>query len=102
MVRKLSPAAEVARLLKQLAKKLDLKVSARSKNYSMGDHVSVDVHSGLDQNLKQFRDQASIYKYGHFNGMEDIYVSSNSRDDIPQTKFLFIQDNRPDGRLGNG
>ena len=30
------------------------------------------------------------YQYGHFNGMEDIYEYSNSRDDIPQAKFVFV------------
>ena len=31
----------------------------------------------------------SKYQYGHFNGMEDIYEHSNSREDIPQAKFVF-------------
>ena len=28
------------------------------------------------------------YQYGHFDGMTDCYESSNSRDDIPQTKYV--------------
>ncbi len=29
------------------------------------------------------------YQYGHFDGMTDMYEHSNSREDIPQAKFVF-------------
>lgn len=31
------------------------------------------------------------FQYGHFDGMQDLYEYSNSRDDIPQVKFVQTQ-----------
>jgi hypothetical protein len=28
------------------------------------------------------------YQYGHFDGMQDMYINSNSRDDLPQSKYV--------------
>ena len=32
----------------------------------------------------------SKYQYGHFDGMNDIYEYSNSREDIPQAKYIHV------------
>ena len=34
------------------------------------------------------------FKYGKFDGMNDIYDNTNVREDIPQTKYLSINDDR--------
>lgn len=94
MARKLSQAAQVAKLLKQKAKELGLVATAKSKNFSMGDSVDVRITEGSDANLKKLKEYSNQYEYGHFNGMEDMYEITNYRDDIPQTKYLFIQDDR--------
>lgn len=96
MARKLSPAAEVAKLLKKKAKELGLVATAKSQNYSGGDSVNVRVTEGSDANLEKLKEYSDQYEYGHFNGMEDIYEYSNTRDDIPQTKYLFVEDFRAD------
>lgn len=63
------------------------KFRVTSSNYSMGDSVNVSwidgaAHEEVEQLLAK-------YQYGRFNGMEDIYESTNRRDDIAQTKYLF-------------
>jgi hypothetical protein len=55
----------------------------------MGDHVRVSYTDGpLSDKIEKV---IGKYQYGHFNGMEDIYEYSNNRNDIPQTKYLFIE-----------
>jgi hypothetical protein len=96
MARKLSPAAEVAKLLKKKAKEMGLVATSKSHNYTGGDSVNVYITEGTDANLEKFKEYSGQYKYGHFDGMIDLYEYSNTRDDIPQTKYLFVQDDRAD------
>jgi hypothetical protein len=93
-MKKLTPAAQVAKLLKAKAKSLGLEVKSSSKNYSGGDSVTVKVFKGSDKSFNDLKEYSSQFKEGHFDGMYDIYEYSNSRDDIPQTKYLFIDDDR--------
>jgi hypothetical protein len=93
-MRKLTPAAQVAKLLKAKAKFLKLEVKASSKNFSGGDSVNIKVLKGSDKSFNELKEYSSQFEQGHFNGMNDIYEYSNSRDDIPQTKYLFINDDR--------
>jgi hypothetical protein len=93
-MKKLTPAAQVAKLLKTKAKSLGLEVKASSKNYSGGDSVTVKVLKGFDKSFNELKEYSSQFKEGKFDGMNDIYEYTNSRDDIPQTKYLFIDDDR--------
>ena len=93
-MKKLSQAAQVAAILKKKAKDFGMKVRSGSSNYSMGNSVTVKVLTGSDDNLKKLKDYSEKYIYGQFDGMNDCYESTNVRDDIPQTKYLFIDDER--------
>jgi|TARA_S200002703_G_C3669988_1_gene205695 hypothetical protein len=93
-MRKLTQAAQVAKLLKSKAKSLKLEVKASSKNFSGGDSVDIKVLKGSDKSFDELKEYSSQFKQGHFDGMSDIYEYSNSREDIPQTKYLFINDDR--------
>lgn len=88
--RELSPAAQVAKLCRQYLKGKGIKCSATSENYSMGNSVNVKVFNQSPDVMKMINDEFAQYQGGHFNGMEDIYEYSNSRNDIPQTKYLFV------------
>ena len=81
------------------------KFRVRSETYSMGNAVSVYigeyVKTGardcrgwdvMEKNevMKEVEKIISKYKYGSFNGMEDIYEYTNRRDDIPQVKFVSL------------
>ena len=94
MTKKLSQAAQVAKLLKNKAKDLGMKVTASSSNFSMGNSVTVKVLTGSDDDVKKLKDYSLMYEAGSFDGMNDIYNYDNVRDDIPQTKYLFIDDER--------
>ena len=93
-MKKLSQAAQVSKLLKAKAKSLGLEVRASSKNFSGGNSVDIKVLKGSDKSFNELKEYSSQFKEGHFDGMNDIYEYSNSRDDIPQTKYLFIDDDR--------
>jgi hypothetical protein len=76
--------SEIRKLLKQNFPTTKFKVT--SESYSMGSSVRIEWTDGpttsqVDELVKQFQ-------YGHFDGMQDIYEYSNSRDDIPQVKYV--------------
>ena len=91
---KLSHSAQVNKLLKKKAKELGLTVTGSSKNYSMGCSVTVKVLKGSDDAFNKLKEYSYQFKYGSFDGMNDIYNNDNVRNDIPQTKYLFINDDR--------
>jgi len=62
------------------------KFQVTSRSFSMGNSVDVEWTDG--ESRKNVESIINKYQYGHFNGMEDIYENSNSRDDIPQVKFV--------------
>ena len=89
-------AAEIRKVLKEK----NIKASVRSKNYSMGDSVNVEIKEIIDPEIyKGLKEELAKYQYGHFNGMEDIYEYSNCIEEIPQTKHLFVE---YDWRLTDG
>ena len=66
----------------------NIKFSITSQGYSGGDHVRVSYRNGVP--IEDIEKVISKYEYGHFNGMNDLYIYSNNRDDISQTKYLQI------------
>jgi len=63
-----------------------IKFSVKSDSFSMGDSVHVNWTDGPTDS--EVNDVIKKYQYGNFNGMEDIYENTNSRDDIPQSKYV--------------
>lgn len=63
-----------------------VKFSVKSDSYSMGDSVHISWEDG--PTCKQVDELSCKYQYGSFNSMEDMYEHTNSRDDIPQTKYV--------------
>ena len=89
-------AAEIRKVLKEK----NIKASVRSKNYSMGDSVNVEIKEIIDPEIyRGLKEELAKYQYGHFNGMEDIYEYSNCIEEVPQTKHLFVE---YDWRLTDG
>ena len=85
--RELSPQAQVAKRIRDYAKSLGVKCRATSDSFSMGDSVNWAVENIHPDLVKKIEEFASDHQYGHFDGMTDMYEYSNSRKDIPQTKF---------------
>ena len=94
MTKKVSKQAQVAKLLKQKGKELGLTLSAKSQSFAGGDSVDVDVSKGSDQAIKDLNDYSKQFVYGEFDGMTDYYDITNYNENIPQTKYLFIRDER--------
>lgn len=63
-----------------------IKFSVTCENFSMGDSVDIRWEDG--PTTKEVEEFTSKYQYGHFDSMTDMYESSNSRDDIPQSKYV--------------
>lgn len=90
MTRPLSTVAQCAAFIRlELKSKFpDIKFRVQSESYSGGDSVRVSYNNGVP--TKEIEAVVNKYQYGHFDGMNDIYEYSNSNDDIPQTKYLFV------------
>ena len=85
---KSSSHAGAAAAIKQELKEAfpNIKFSVRSDSFSGGDSVHIAWTDG--PTTRQVEYISGKYQYGHFNGMEDIYENTNSRDDIPQAKYI--------------
>ena len=86
--KRLSSHAAAAKAIREELKTAfpSVKFSVTSESFSMGNSVRVDWTNGATE--KQVSEIVSKYQYGHFDGMSDMYENSNSRDDIPQTKYV--------------
>ena len=96
MKRELTQAAQCAKKIRLHMKQAGIKCTIKSSNYSMGNSVSVTVFNQPPETMKKLNKNLSIYEYGHFDGMTDSYEYSNRRDDIPQTKYLHINNDISD------
>ena len=85
-----SEQAQVASIIRKALKAHGIKCSVKSSSFSMGDKVSVKVFDQLPATLALIESEFAKFKYGSFDGMTDCYEMTNCRDDIPQTKFLSI------------
>lgn len=91
-----SNQAQVAKLCKQYLTARGITCCVKSASFSMGNSVSITVYDQAPDALKELQKEFRQYEQGHFNGMEDIYEYSNRRDDIPQTKYLSVQNDTSD------
>jgi hypothetical protein len=64
----------------------DTKFSVRSESFAGGNAVRVEWTEGESE--EQIKSIVDKYQYGSFNGMIDLYEYTNSRDDIPQVKWI--------------
>jgi len=62
------------------------KFSVRSESFAGGDSVNISWTDGTTS--KRVKDKVRKFQYGHFNGMIDLYESTNHRENIPQVKFV--------------
>jgi hypothetical protein len=92
----LTQSAQAAKAIKQELKQAypNIKFSVVSDNYSMGDSVRINWTDGPTE--KQVSSITDKYQYGSFNGMEDIYETTNRREDLPQSKYVQCSRSRSD------
>lgn len=89
--RTVSSHAAAAKAIKEELKEAFPAVTFRvtSESFSMGNAVNIYWIDG--PTVASVDAIADKYQFGHFNGMEDIYEYSNTREDIPQAKYVNTQ-----------
>lgn len=83
----MSDAVKVAKLIRQELKKHGIHGSVRKSSF---DCVRVTITDELPATRDAIESFCSQFKLGHFDGMTDCYEYSNTQDDIPQVKFIFV------------
>lgn len=84
----LSTAANCAAAIRAELKEAfpNVKFTVKSSNFSMGNSVHIGWTDGPTTEMVE--SHTDKYQYGHFDGMNDLYENSNTRDDIPQAKYV--------------
>ena len=87
-----STQAQAAAQIK--AKLKDMGVKNQVKSWKAAGCNGVDVYINEDNldsaTIEKINAAAKVHKYGHFNGMEDLYEFSNVNDNIPQVMFVNV------------
>ena len=95
MAKQMSNAAQVAKAIRAILKAHGVKGSVRSSSYSGGNEVSVHLAEEISAEVyAAIFWEASRFKAGHFNSMEDIY-ECRSGIDGPTVDYIFF--NSPEG-----
>lgn len=89
-------AAQAAAMIRKHLKSHGIACSVKSRNFSMGDAVDVDIVDQLPATEKLVREYCAQFQYGQFDGMTDSYDFTNSRDDIPQAKYVHVHNKMSD------
>ena len=99
MSKEISSHAGAAKMIRAYMKANGIAGSVRSSSYSMGSSINIDVQNLNPEQYAALKSYADQFEYGHFDGMIDLYEMSNVRDDIPQVKYVFVN-NRMSDELG--
>jgi hypothetical protein len=86
-----SEHAKAAKLIRQHLKANGIKARVRTRTASMMTAIDVEVYDQMPAAVKAILNWCKQFEYGHFDGMTDSYEYSNRRNDIPQVKYLHIQ-----------
>ncbi len=89
-----SAHAQVAALIKKHLKVKKIQSTVSSKSFAGGASVTVILINASDAVQKSVAEYCAQYEKGSFDGMTDSYDFSNVRGDIPQVKFLMIENER--------
>lgn len=86
----MTPHAACAKAIRAELKKVfpAVKFSVTSESFSMGNAVRISWTDGVTTD--QVNEITRKYQYGSFDGMTDSYNYTNSRDDIPQAKYVQV------------
>ena len=94
--RNLSEAAKAAAMIRKHLKANGVKARVRSSTFSMGSSVDVTVYNQTPESYKAISEYCGQFQAGHFDGMIDLYECSNNRNDIPQSKFVSVENDFSD------
>lgn len=85
--KKSTAANTAAAIRKELKDKFpQIKFTVTSDNFANGNSVRIGWIDGPSSAMVE--EITGKYQYGHFDGMTDMYENTNSREDIPQAKYV--------------
>ena len=87
----LSSHASAAKAIRDEAKRRGIKASVRSRSFSMGNAVDVEVEDLPAVIAEAFEKFCAQFQYGSFDGMTDFYSYDNRREDLPQVKYVHLR-----------
>ena len=89
--RALSSQAAAAKMIRKTLKTVfpSTTFSVTSDSFAGGDSIDIGWTDGPTTDMVEA--VTSRHEYGHFDGMIDLYEYSNTRDDIPQSKYVHGQ-----------
>jgi hypothetical protein len=96
VLKKLSSHAATAKAIRTELKKHGIPGRVTAKSYSGGDSVTVQLQNEPPWTVSRIKAFAGQFEMGHFDGMVDCYEYSNRREDIPQVKFVFVENDFSD------
>jgi hypothetical protein len=88
--------ALAAKAIKAKLKALGVNCRVKSRTFSMGNAVDIYTENVPPFLLDKVRAIADLHQYGHFDGMADIYEYSNTREDLPQAKYVQVNNDLSD------
>ena len=92
-----SEQAQAAAAIRKELKAHGIKARVTSASGSMTSSVNVDLSECLAPwTLQAIENFCNRFQLGHFDGMIDCYEYSNTNDDVPQVKFVFVRNGRSD------
>lgn len=91
-----SPYAQVAARIKAYCREMGVPCSATSESYAGGNSVRVHIHDQPPAVFAKIKEYADQFQMGQFDGMTDMYEYSNHRRDLPQAKYVFVDNDYSD------
>ena len=87
----ISNHAQVAKIIRAQIKAEGLKGKVRASGTRGASSVSVKLLNASPAQVESLKQSTLKYRYGRFNGMTDGYEITNSREDLPQVAYLWIE-----------
>lgn len=84
--------AAAAKAIRKELKANGITARVRSSVYAGGSSINIRIEQDLmPAAVAEVESFCKRFQYGHFDGMTDSYEYSNSREDLPQVKFVFVE-----------
>lgn len=89
--KEMSNHAAAAKLIRAKLKEYGISAKVSAKSASMTSSVHVTINQDLSPAaLTEIKSFCGQFQYGYFDGMTDCYEYTNTIDDMPQVKFVFV------------
>lgn len=83
-------AAKAAQMIRKQLRLDGITAKVTSDNYAGGSSVDVNTTDLTHEQVKRVTKYINQFQYGNYDGFNDYYDFNNSRTDIPQVKYVFL------------